>query len=126
VIRASFNGVVLAETDKTVKVEGNHYFPPESLHTAHLRSTRTRTLCPWKGIARYYDVVIDGVVNPNAAWYYPHPSPFARRIRNHVAFWHGVEIEIVDQPSGRLGTLDAGGDEGPRVGGDERRQVRDR
>ena len=98
-IRATFNGVVLAEAETTVKLEGNHYFPPESLRTEHLRSTWTRTLCPWKGIARYYDVVADGLVSPNAAWYYPHPSPFARRIRNHVAFWHGVEVLEVESTS---------------------------
>ena len=94
-IRATFNGAVIAEADATVIVEGNHYFPPEALHPEFLDSSRTRSLCPWKGIARYNDVVVDGVRSANAAWYYPHPSPFARRIRGHMAFWNGVEVKEV-------------------------------
>lgn len=92
-IRAVWNGAVLAEAPRTVRVEGNHYFPPESLHREYFSESTTKSLCPWKGIARYYDVTVDGRVNANAGWYYPKPSPLARRIKDHVAFWNGVEIE---------------------------------
>ncbi len=92
-ITATFNGTVIAEAESTVMVEGNHYFPPDSSRREHLGDSRTRSLCPWKGIARYYDVVVDGIELSDAAWYYPHPSPFARRIRGHVAFWNGVEVQ---------------------------------
>jgi uncharacterized protein (DUF427 family) len=98
VLRAVWNGVVLAETERTVRVEGNHYFPPESLRREYFSDSRAKSLCPWKGLANYYTVVVDGTVNPNAAWYYPHPSPLARRIRNHVAFWNGVRIEGSPEP----------------------------
>lgn len=91
--RALWNGTVIAEADHTVVVEGNHYFPPEALHRQYFTESRARSLCFWKGLARYYTVTVGGQNNPNAAWYYPHPSPLARRIRNHVAFWHGVRIE---------------------------------
>jgi uncharacterized protein (DUF427 family) len=92
-IRAVWNGAVLAEAPRTVRVEGNHYFPPESVRREYLSDSPARSLCPWKGVARYYTVVVDGEVNPSAAWYYPHPSPLARRIKDHVAFWNGVEVE---------------------------------
>lgn len=92
-MRAVWNGVVIAETARTVRVEGNHYFSPESVHRDYLVESPTKSLCPWKGLARYYTVMVNGEVNPDAAWYYPHPTPLARRIRNHVAFWHGVRIE---------------------------------
>ncbi|MBS2963556.1 DUF427 domain-containing protein [Actinocrinis puniceicyclus] len=92
-MRAIWNGRVLAETERTKTVEGNHYFPPESVNLDYFTKSRTRTLCPWKGLANYYTVTVDGNVNPDAAWYYPHPSPLARRIKNHVAFWNGVTIE---------------------------------
>jgi uncharacterized protein (DUF427 family) len=92
-IRATWNGVVLADTPRTTRVEGNHYFPPESVRREHLIDSPTKSLCPWKGLAHYYTVTVDGEVNPDAAWYYPHPSPLARRIKNHVAFWNGVHIE---------------------------------
>lgn len=97
-LRAVFNGVVLAETERTVRVEGNHYFPPDSLHREHFIASRTRTLCPWKGVASYYTVVVDGATAPDAAWYYPHPSPLARRIRDHVAFWDGIWVEGQPEP----------------------------
>lgn len=93
VIRAVWNGVVLAEVPRTVRVEGNHYFPPESLHRQYFSDSRTKSLCPWKGIARYYTVTVDGAVNSDAGWYYPNPSPLARRIKNHVALSNGVRIE---------------------------------
>ncbi|MEU9069865.1 DUF427 domain-containing protein [Streptomyces sp. NPDC048109] len=92
-MRAIFNGVVIAETPRTKRVEGNDYFPPEALKREHFAESTTKSLCPWKGVARYYSVTVDGVINPDAAWYYPHPSPLARRIKNHVAFWNGVTIE---------------------------------
>ena len=93
VIRAVWNGVVLAEAPRTVRVEGNHYFPPESVRREFFIDSPTKSLCPWKGMARYYTVTVDGQTNQNAAWYYPNPSPLARRIKDHVAFWNGVEVE---------------------------------
>jgi uncharacterized protein (DUF427 family) len=92
-MRAVWNGTVLAEAPRTVRVEGNHYFPPESVHREHLIDSPTISLCPWKGLAHYYSVEIDGAVNPDAAWYYRRPSPLVRRIKNHVAFWNGVTVE---------------------------------
>nr|VTP04239.1 hypothetical protein BIN_B_04331 [Mycobacterium kansasii] len=96
-IRAVWNGTVLAEVPQTVRVEGNHYFPPESVHREYLIDGATTSICPWKGVASYYTVVVDGQTNPDAAWYYPDPSPAASDIKNHVAFWRGVTIE--GQPS---------------------------
>jgi uncharacterized protein (DUF427 family) len=94
-IRAVWNGVVLAETPRTKFIEGNHYFPPESLRRDYFTDGPTRSLCPWKGIARYYTIHANGQTNPNAAWYYPRPWPLARilGIKDHVAFWNGVTIE---------------------------------
>ncbi|MGH8998716.1 MAG: DUF427 domain-containing protein [Acidimicrobiia bacterium] len=92
-IRAVWNGAVIAEAPRTVVVEGNHYFPPEAVRREYLIESRTRSLCPWKGMARYSTLVVDGTVNPDAAWYYPRPTFLARRIKQHVAFWHGVRIE---------------------------------
>lgn len=92
------NGVVLAETPRTVRVEGNHYFPPESVHPEYLVGSSSKTMCPWKGLARYYTVVVDGEANPDAAWCYPKPSVLARKIKNHVAFRNGVRVE--GQPEG--------------------------
>ena len=96
--RAVWNGAVLAESDHTVKLEGNHYFPPESLRREHLTGSPTTSTCPWKGEARYYHVSVDGNVNRDAAWYYPKPSPAAHGIAGHVAFWHGVGVERVPGP----------------------------
>lgn len=92
-MKAIWNGTVIAQTERTVVVEGNHYFPPDALRRQYFSESTSRSLCPWKGVARYYTVTMDAVANPDAAWYYPHPSPFARKIKNHVAFWHGVVIE---------------------------------
>jgi uncharacterized protein (DUF427 family) len=97
-MRALWNGVVLAEAPRTVVVEGNHYFPPESLNREYFTDSSSRTLCPWKGLARYYTLAVDGAANPDAAWYYPRPSFLARRIKNHVAFWHGVSVEGSQEP----------------------------
>jgi uncharacterized protein (DUF427 family) len=95
-MQAVWNGAVLAESARTVRVEGNDYFPPEALRREFFRDSRARSLCVWKGIARYYDVEVDGVVNRKAAWYYPHPSPLARKIKDHVAFWNRVQIQHRD------------------------------
>jgi uncharacterized protein (DUF427 family) len=92
-IRAVWNGAVLAEAPRTVQIEGNHYFPPDSLHRQYLVDSSTKSMCPWKGMARYYTVVVDERANTDAAWYYPKPSPLARRIKDHVAFWNGVAVE---------------------------------
>jgi len=91
--RAIWNGAVLAESNDTVVVEGNHYFPPESINQEYFTKSRAHSLCPWKGIASYYHVNVKGEPNRNAAWHYTHPSPLARKIKNRVAFWHGVKIE---------------------------------
>lgn len=92
-LRAVWNGVVLAEAPRTVRIEGNHYFPPDSVNEQYLTRSRTRTLCPWKGIASYYHLTSDRGDFPDGAWYYAHPSPLARLIRNHVAFGPLVTIE---------------------------------
>ncbi len=91
-MKAIWNDTVLADSDDTVVVEGNHYFPPESVNSEHLRRTRMRSLCPWKGIASYYTVEVDGESNHDAAWTYRHPFPWIRNIRGRVAFWNGVEV----------------------------------
>jgi uncharacterized protein (DUF427 family) len=91
--RAIWNGAVIAESDRTVVVEGNHYFPPESVKKEYLSPSENHTTCPWKGVASYYDVVVDGKVNPDAAWYYPAPKPAAEEIEGRLAFWRGVRIE---------------------------------
>lgn len=92
-MRAIWNGAVLAESDDTVVVEGNHYFPPESIRAEHFRPSDHHTVCGWKGVCSYYDVVVDGEVNANAAWYYPEVKPEAESVRGRVAFWHGVTVE---------------------------------
>ena len=83
--------IVLADSNQTIVIEGNHYFPPESINRDYLQKSDTHTKCPWKGEASYYDVVIDGEVEKNAAWYYPEPKKAAKEIKNHVAFYSGVE-----------------------------------
>jgi len=90
--KAIWNGVLLAESDETIKVEGNHYFPLEAVKKEYLQESRTHTVCPWKGVASYYDVVVEGSVNRNAAWYYPKPSRAAEQIKGYVAFWRGVRV----------------------------------
>jgi uncharacterized protein (DUF427 family) len=91
-MKAIWNGAVLAESEDTIVVEGNHYFPPESLRREHFRPSDRHTVCPWKGTASYYDVVVDGQVNRDAAWTYPEPRPAAARIAGRVAFWRGVRV----------------------------------
>ena len=92
-IQAVWNGAVIAEAANTVKLEGNDYFPPESVRREFLSDSATTTVCPWKGTARYYTVTVGDQVNPDAAWFYPDPSARAQQIGNHVAFWKGVRIE---------------------------------
>jgi len=91
--RATWNGAVLAETDRPVLLEGNVYFPPGDVRREYLARTRGWSVCPWKGLAWYYAVRAGGQVNKKAAWYYPHPSPLARKIKNYVAFWNGVLVD---------------------------------
>jgi len=92
-MQAVWNGKVLARSDDTVVVEGNHYFPPDSVDSEFLKQSDTTTRCVWKGDASYYDVVVDGEVNSDAAWYYPDPSSAAQNIKGHVAFWRGVVVQ---------------------------------
>jgi uncharacterized protein (DUF427 family) len=94
--RAIWNGAIVAESDRTVRVEGNEYFPPDAIRQEFFQSSASTSVCPWKGTAVYYDVTVDGMTNRDAAWSYPHPSALARQIRDHVAFWGGVEIKAVD------------------------------
>jgi uncharacterized protein (DUF427 family) len=92
--QARWNGAVIADSDQTVEVEGNQYFPISAVTEAvRLQPSETHTTCHWKGIASYYDVVVDGRVNTDAAWYYPEPSQAAHVIKDRVAFWHGVKVE---------------------------------
>jgi len=91
-MQALWNGTVIADSDETVLVEGNCYFPVESVRPGVLTGSKTRSLCPWKGLAGYYDVTTRGSVNHDAAWTYRHPTPFARRIKGKVAFWQGVQV----------------------------------
>ena len=90
--KAVWNGAVLAESDKTEVVEGNHYFPPGAIRGEYFRESDTHTVCGWKGTASYYDVVVDGKTNKDAAWYYPAPKEAARNIAGYVAFWKGVQV----------------------------------
>ena len=91
-MKAVWNAVVIAESDRTLTVEGNHYFPPDSVQREYLESSGTHTTCPWKGMASYFNIVVAGRTNPDAAWYYPEPKPAAHDIRDYVAFWKGVDI----------------------------------
>ncbi|MCW2533923.1 MAG: uncharacterized protein JWP62_3493 [Blastococcus sp.] len=89
---ATWNGVVVAESDDIVTVEGNAYFPRETVRDDVLRPSEHHTVCPWKGTASYYDLEVDGQVNRDAVWYYPTPKDAAKEIAGRVAFWHGVEV----------------------------------
>jgi len=84
---------VIAQSDRVEVVEGNLYFPPDAVNSAHLKPSDTHTVCPWKGTASYYDVVVNGAVNKDAAWYYPEPKDAARQITGYIAFWRGVKTE---------------------------------
>ena len=92
-MKARWHGATLAESNDTVMVEGNHYFPAGSMNRAHFRESTTHTHCPWKGEASYYDVSVDGTLNKDAAWYYPEPKEAAMNIKGRVAFWKGVAVE---------------------------------
>lgn len=91
--KAIWKDEVIAESDRTVVVEGNHYFPPGSVKEQFLRPSETHTQCPWKGAASYHDLEVNGERNADAAWFYPNPLPAAKRIKDHIAFWKGVRVE---------------------------------
>lgn len=91
-ITATWNGTVIAESDRTTVVEGNHYFPIDDVHTDLLVDSDTTSHCPWKGDASYYSIEVDGTSNTDAAWTYHHPKDAAKEITDHVAFWHGVDV----------------------------------
>jgi uncharacterized protein (DUF427 family) len=92
--KAIWNGTVLAESDRCEVVEGNQYFPPDAVNRTYLKESATHTVCSWKGTASYYDVVVNGQTNKDAAWYYPEPKDAAQQIKGYVAFWHGVTVEL--------------------------------
>jgi uncharacterized protein (DUF427 family) len=92
-MKASWHGTKLAESDDTVVVEGNHYFPASSINREYFTESDTHTICPWKGEASYYDISVDGEVNKDAAWFYPDPKESAAKIKDRIAFWKGVTIE---------------------------------
>jgi uncharacterized protein (DUF427 family) len=91
-MKAIWNGTVIAESDDTVVVEGNHYFPPESVRREFVRASQTHTTCGWKGVASYYNIVVGDASNADAAWYYPEPKEAATEIKGRVAFWKGVQV----------------------------------
>lgn len=92
-MKAIWNNQVIAESDQTVVVEGNHYFPPDSIQKEFFETSQTHTSCPWKGEASYKNISVNGKTNNDAAWYYPNPKPAASQIKDHIAFWKGVKIE---------------------------------
>ena len=92
-MKAIWNDIVLAESNDTIVVEGNHYFPSESINKEYFEESDTKSTCPWKGQASYYHLNINGKVNKDAAWFYPEPSKAALQIKDHVAFWRGVKVE---------------------------------
>ncbi len=91
-MKATWKGVTIAESDDTIVVEGNHYFPPDSINRDYLEPSDHQSRCPWKGLASYYSVAVNGEVNEDAAWYYPEPMEAASQIKDHVAFWKGVAV----------------------------------
>lgn len=91
-MKAIWNNVVLAESSDTVVIEGNHYFPPDTIKKELFKKSDTKTVCGWKGIANYFSVTVNGSTNKDCAWYYPEPRKAAENIKNHVAFWKGVKI----------------------------------
>ena len=92
-MKAIWNNEVIAESDDTLVVEGNHYFPPSSIKKEFFKETETHTTCPWKGEASYYSLEVNGEENKDAAWYYPETSELAKNIKGYVAFWKGVKVE---------------------------------
>ena len=101
--KATWNGAVLAESTETKLVEGNHYFPPESVNKEFFSDSAATSVCGWKGTANYYDVVVDGQTNSQAAWYYASPKPEAAEIAGHIAFWKGVAVDGTEGPGDDLG-----------------------
>ena len=93
-MRALWKGEIVAESANTIVVEGNHYFPPEFVKKKYLKSSPTTTVCPWKGTAHYYSIVVGGEENRDAAWYYPEPKDAAAEIKDHIAFWRGVDVLV--------------------------------
>jgi len=91
-LKAIWKDKILAESDETIIIKGNHYFPPGSIKTEHLKKSDSHTSCPWKGEASYYNIEVNGEVNNDEAWYYPEPKEAAKEIKRHVAFWKGVEV----------------------------------
>lgn len=91
-MKAVWNNTVIAESDKTIVVEGNHYFPEDAIKKEYFEESDTKSTCPWKGLASYYDIKIEDKVNNDAAWYYPDPKSAATNIKDHVAFWKGVQV----------------------------------
>ncbi len=91
-MKAIWNNKIIAESNETIVVENNHYFPKNSVKKEYFESSNTDSLCPWKGFASYYNVIVDGKTNANAAWYYPEPKEKAKEIKNYVAFWKGVKV----------------------------------
>lgn len=91
--KAMWEGAIVAESSQTVEVEGNQYFPPDAIKREYFKPSSQHTTCPWKGLASYYDLEVDGKKNPAAAWFYPEPKPAAKQIKDYVAFWKGVKIE---------------------------------
>ena len=92
-MKAIWNGATIAESDDTVVIEGNHYFPRDAVRQEYFQPSDTHTTCPWKGEASYFNVVVNGETNKDAAWYYPEPKPAAQEIKDRVAFWRGVKVE---------------------------------
>ena len=92
-MKATWNGALIAESDDTVVVEGNHYFPADAVKREYLQESNTHTICPWKGEASYYTLNVGGQTNPDAAWYYPTPKAAAEEIKDRIAFWRGVKVE---------------------------------
>lgn len=90
--KAIWNGVILAQSDQCELVEGNYYFPPDSIHSEYFKESATHTTCPWKGVASYYNVEVNGQVNKDAAWYYPSTKDAAKNIKGYIAFWKGVKV----------------------------------
>lgn len=91
-MKAIWNGKIIAESNETIVIENNHYFPVGSVKKEFIKNSETHTVCPWKGQASYYNLVVEGKTNIDAAWYYPQPRPLAKNIQNYIAFWKGVQV----------------------------------
>lgn len=98
-VRAVWQDQVLAESEATIYLEGNHYFPPDSLNREFFNPSGHHSTCFWKGVANYYDLDVEGAHNDAAAWFYPEPNQAAQQIRGYIAFWKGVKVEAVEEPS---------------------------